>query len=166
MVTTSVDRVRAAESAGTALHEQAAQVYRDCVAVDRGCWGWSGYANHHGYGVVRFMRERVNTYVLAHRLSYVIHHGPIPAGLHVLHSCDNKRCTNPLHLRVGTDRENSQDAMIRGRVAKKVPPAVIDELAGKVARGEMTQREAAEQAGVAHSAVHNWVKVRRARGLL
>lgn len=42
----------------------------------------------------------------------------IPKRLCVLHSCDNKLCNNPAHLRLGTRAENSADAVKRNRLAK------------------------------------------------
>jgi ketol-acid reductoisomerase len=38
--------------------------------------------------------------------------------LHVLHQCDNKLCVNPLHLRAGTEAENQQDKVAKGRQAR------------------------------------------------
>lgn len=34
---------------------------------------------------------------------------PAPPGLDALHSCGNRRCVRPHHLRWGTDRDNSED---------------------------------------------------------
>lgn len=51
----------------------------------------------------------------AHRVAYELTYGPIPAGLNVLHSCDNPPCVRPDHLRVGTQRDNAQDAIKRHR---------------------------------------------------
>jgi hypothetical protein len=53
--------------------------------------------------------------VRIHRISYVIHHGPIPAGMVVRHKCDNPECSNPDHLELGTDAENVGDRIARGR---------------------------------------------------
>lgn len=53
--------------------------------------------------------------VKAHRLSYEIHHGPIPGDLWVLHSCDNPPCCNPDHLTVGTNAVNMRQMGDRAR---------------------------------------------------
>jgi len=44
-----------------------------------------------------------------------MHKGPIPEGLYVLHKCDNPECTNPDHLFAGTQKENIQDMIKKGR---------------------------------------------------
>jgi hypothetical protein len=47
-------------------------------------------------------------------------HGPVPADLCVLHSCDNPLCCKPAHLFLGTRRDNSDDMRAKGRAA--APP--------------------------------------------
>lgn len=160
------EQVAEALTPGTFLHDVAARLYRDKALLDNGCWGWSGSVSTNGYARVLVPLHRGGAQVPAHRLSYVIHHGAIPAGMHVLHSCDNPLCTNPLHLRAGTERENAQDRMDRGAAAKKVRPEQIEELAGRVARGELSGPAAGREAGVASNTVYQWIKVRRRRGLL
>lgn len=42
-------------------------------------------------------------------------HGQIPAGMHVLHNCDNPSCVNVEHLRFGTHADNMEDMATRKR---------------------------------------------------
>jgi hypothetical protein len=41
--------------------------------------------------------------------------GPIPPELCVLHRCDERSCTNPTHLFLGTKADNNQDKLAKGR---------------------------------------------------
>ena len=85
--------------------------------VDRSgdCWIWLGYVDSQtGYGQVA-IGDGSTKHVGAHRHAYEIANGPIPDGMFILHSCDNRRCVNPAHLRAGTAGDNAQDAVSRGR---------------------------------------------------
>lgn len=86
--------------------------YCGSEAGPNACWIWKGTRITQGYGVLKVKGKMVR----AHRFSYELHYGPIPDGLDVLHSCDTPACCNPAHLRAGTDAENRQDALDRGRV--------------------------------------------------
>lgn len=76
-----------------------------------GCWLWSGTTNLK-YGYLGIARNRK---VRAHRFSWELHNGPIPADLHVLHKCDEPSCVNPAHLFLGTQADNNADMYCKGR---------------------------------------------------
>lgn len=83
------------------------------------CWEWSGCRNPKGYG--RTSRTPAFAHeCLVHRLSWIINRGEIPAGLHVLHRCDNPPCFNPGHLFLGTNQDNNDDKIAKGRVSKPI----------------------------------------------
>lgn len=50
-----------------------------------------------------------------HRVAYERFCGPIPAGVFVLHSCDNRRCWKPDHLFLGSQADNIADMIAKGR---------------------------------------------------
>lgn len=75
-----------------------------------GCWEWTG-AKRRGYGLFACGGKSQT----AHRVSYEVYHGGIPAGMVVRHTCDNPACINPGHLLIGTVAENVGDRELRGR---------------------------------------------------
>lgn len=77
-----------------------------------GCWEWTKARMPFGYGQIND-RGKV---LYAHRVSWEIHNGPIPKGLHVCHHCDNPPCVRPDHLFLGTARDNINDALHKGRM--------------------------------------------------
>lgn len=77
------------------------------------CWLWKGSVDGKGYG-----RFWVGTgHVAAHRVVYEYFEGEIPKGLNLLHSCDTPLCVNPKHMTPGTQKENLEDAVAKGRIA-------------------------------------------------
>ncbi len=88
-------------------------VKRFWVRVDKtpGCWIWISAKDGDGYA--HFMLN--STRIKAHRFSYELAYGPIPAGLLVCHHCDNPLCVRPDHLFVGTHSDNHRDMHAKGR---------------------------------------------------
>ena len=80
-----------------------------------GCWEWKRATNNIGYGMFRIKQGLMRT---AHRVSYEIHKGMIPNGMVVCHTCDNPKCVNPDHLWVGTQKDNAQDMVAKGRTSR------------------------------------------------
>lgn len=79
--------------------------------TETGCWLWNAAQDGHGYGQLR-INKRTHR---ATRVSYELHVGNIPAGMHLLHKCDVPACVNPAHLFLGSNVENIQDSMRKGR---------------------------------------------------
>lgn len=75
------------------------------------CWEWTARRMPRGYGVT-YMGGKTE---LAHRVAWTIANGEIHDGLFVLHRCDNPPCCNPSHLFLGTDQDNVDDMMRKGR---------------------------------------------------
>lgn len=90
------------------------QLFDKHVVASEGCWEWGGYRNKWGYGFTR-VGGRGSKGILAHRLSWSLRYGDIPTGMHVLHKCDNPCCVNPAHLFLGTNQDNINDRVAKGR---------------------------------------------------
>ena len=61
------------------------------------CWKWLGGVTTGGYGRLFYSGQNIQ----AHRVSYLLNIGSIPANTRVLHTCNRKRCVNPAHLVLG-----------------------------------------------------------------
>lgn len=125
------------------------------------CWDWTGTVGKHGYGVLSLPDKSGPTTktVTAHRLSYEMHCGPIPPGMHVCHHCDNQRCVNPSHFFLGTAKENQADCAAKGRTAwgeknanAKLTRLIVTEIRGLRASG-ITQQAVAQRYGIARQTV-------------
>lgn len=77
-----------------------------------GCHEFEGARNNAGYGV---LPREIGGSRLAHRAALAEHLGRPVEGV-VRHICDNPPCINPDHLIEGTQKDNINDAVERGRV--------------------------------------------------
>lgn len=109
------------------------------VVRQEGCWDWKGPISKNGYPVMSCRRtigpDR------GHKASWVIHKGPVPEGMHVCHTCDNRKCTNPDHLWIGTYKQNNDDKIAKGR-ARWAPPPIkkgIDNAAAKLTEEQVKE---------------------------
>lgn len=149
------------------------RVYTRTPAIDRfltrvdktaTCWIWTGGKSQNGYGC---FKADPTTMVRAHRWSYEHYVGPIPDGLILMHSCDVPACVNPAHLTPGTQSENQQDMVKKGRIGErrlangkagsrrqaKLTPETAAEIRAKYATGEYTHRSLAAEYGVGHTTI-------------
>ena len=126
------------------------------VLKREGCWGWKGYRE----GRRPRMWTSPTTYIAAARYSYEAHKGPVPEGLWVLHTCDNGECTNPEHLYAGTQRDNEDDKVRRGRACRgakntntKLTEQQVREIRGMCAAGR-AHKAVATEFGVSQGAIY------------
>lgn len=83
--------------------DQMSRLFWDKIAqTETGCWEWTGIKFPHGYGRLTFAKHTL----YPHRVSYEIHKGTIPDGLHIDHLCRNRACCNPEHLEAVTCKVN------------------------------------------------------------
>jgi len=92
---------------------------------ESGCWVWMGTTTVRGYGQIESNKRKY----YAHRASYEAFIGKIPEGMYVCHACDNVYCVNPNHLFLGTQKQNLEDMVKKGRSTRgeKNPMAKLDE---------------------------------------
>lgn len=100
--------------------EEAKQIFEvSCTKQPNGCWEWTKYLDHDGYGKFTLVTPG-HAFQFAHRAAFFLKHGEFDYSLFVLHRCDNPPCVNPDHLFLGTAKDNAVDMMRKGRGNKYV----------------------------------------------
>ena len=113
------------------------------------CIIYQGSIGNSGYGL-DYDPDTQKT-LSAHRLAFKQAYGYLPKV--VMHTCDNKRCINPAHLRAGTQSENLKDAYNKGRAK---PPLKIEEpLRSQIRASSGSSRKVATQYGIHQTTVLN-----------
>jgi hypothetical protein len=123
------------------------------------CWLWLGFKVESGYGSFTINGKNFK----AHRVSYLLANGSINDDLLVLHSCDVRACVNPRHLFQGTPKDNSQDAVRKGRQTKiygerngnrKLTRRQVQAIRRMCRERKMTQKAIAKLFGVSGTTVY------------
>lgn len=70
-------------------------------------------------GYAKVYDPKTQKKVRAHRYVWEKHYGKIPEGCVIMHTCDNRACTNIEHLRCGTQSENLADMYKKGRQGRR-----------------------------------------------
>ena len=108
------------------------------------CWEWRMAVNGDGYGMLTV----TNRIIRAHRLAFALGVRAIKKGQVIRHTCDNPPCINPAHLLAGSQADNMQDAIRRGRIfileplfsennpSTKLTPEMVIEIKKRLALGE------------------------------
>ena len=127
------------------------------------CWEWTGATWADGAG--QFYVNGKETVEKAYRASFIINFGPIPDGMLVCHHCDNRRCVNPRHLFLGTQKDNMSDAAVKGRISSgerhynsKLSFAFVSEIRILYEKGGFTHKSLAKKYGVASATISDLLR--------
>jgi hypothetical protein len=69
------------------------------------CWPWTGALNNKGYGEFR-VDSQIHK---SHRMAYELATGEELGELQIDHTCFNRSCCNPAHLRPATNKQNQEN---------------------------------------------------------
>lgn len=130
------------------------------------CMNWPFSRKSRGYGQLRY--PGIATPQCAHVVSFAVTHGlTLPLGIVVRHKCDNTACFKPSHLLGGTQQENTQDGVERGRYLSgsshpraRLSEAIVEDIRSRyrpgntvLTRNGPTLAELAAEYGVARATV-------------
>ena len=130
--------------------------FRYAIQQD-GCWGWSGKGLCRGYPLIRTTTQSYR----ANRVSWMIHRGIIPEGMHVLHHCDNPICTNPDHLFIGTHLDNINDMIAKGRGVFQVAPEKLRHAGSEHGNSKLTEHDVIEIRNLRAGGMRQWEIAKR-----
>ena len=126
-------------------------------ALETPCWLWTGYRMPRGYGNFQSRDPKIGR--LAHRYAYAAFVGSIPDGMGVLHRCDTPPCCRPDHLFLGTDQDNIDDKVAKGRQSRGVERGLRLKQSGQM-RKKLTASQEEDIRQAVQSAPRHWYKGR------
>lgn len=153
-----------AKSNGPKRHVRDINWLRTRVVIDpdTGCWNWTGWTNHRGYGRYNYSTDGGVLHGSAHRLALELALGrPIAPGMNACHRCDNPPCCNGEHLFEGTTSENAIDSYTKDRHLRmrgelnghaKLKRSDLPAILAALAAGEF-QKDVAKRYGVNQSQI-------------
>jgi lysozyme family protein len=145
---------------GPAVKKTLMERFMDKVSPEpnSGCWLWTGYIEPGGYGMLWMPGNRSQN---AHRVSWNLHYGEIPAGTFVCHKCDTRNCVNPKHLFLCNAAENAADMKAKGRsrcgernTSAKLTAAEVRQIRALIDEGSLTIGAIAERFKVSRALVY------------
>lgn len=160
------------DSGGWIVYNDGPTMIRFWSKVEKGgpddCWLWMRSRDQGGYGRFGIGTRRMRAHVVAWEMSTG---EPVPSGLFVCHSCDNRGCVNPAHLWLGTAADNAADMAAKGRAhrwggarrgvknpAAKLYPEAVRQIRHVCANGMKTQEQLAENFGVRQGTIAKVVR--------
>ena len=97
------------------------------VVVTPGCHWWVGAIADDGYGRFQAGGGAAATIVRSHRFAYELAHGPVRAGLVVMHSCDETICVRAVH---SSDGMTADWAKLPHDLLARISTRIINEVKG------------------------------------
>lgn len=104
------------------------------------CLLWSGAKNSDGYGAM-------SGNVKVHRLAAELYYQEDITGRVVMHTCDTPLCINPVHLKLGSPRENALDRYQKGRYSRVFTVEQVKKTRALLGTNLFTHKEISEIVG-------------------
>jgi hypothetical protein len=128
----------------------------DKVDKSGDCWFWRGFINPNGRGLFLF-RGRVRN---AHQVAWILTYGELPpnfgnkrGNVVLCHTCDNRACMKPAHLFLGSQKENMEDKIRKGRNGRNSLPLDVVAEVRRLAQEGRSNKDIAQYLHLRYDAV-------------